>query len=94
MEPAMRNDLADAAADAVVRRLNDQYIRALLASDARWFGDHLAADFVCIESDGRVSDRAAFIEMVRGPSELVDYLLMTKRLFTDGRGAAGVVQCS
>lgn len=60
-----------------IRRLNEEYIRASLSSDVAWFRDHLSEDFVCIESDGSLLDRAAFLTSAARPSELTDYRLVS-----------------
>ena len=44
----------------MLRQLNEQYIRASLAGDVEWYRTHLADDFICIESDGNLLDKAAF----------------------------------
>jgi ketosteroid isomerase-like protein len=59
-----------AAADdlAALRRLNDDFIRAVAASDAGWFERHLSSDFVNSNPDATLSDRAAFLRHVAKPS--------------------------
>ena len=59
----------------LLRRLNDQYIRASLAGDVAWYNARLADDFVCIESDGSVLDKDAFLRQTAGGSDLADYRL-------------------
>jgi len=44
-----------------LRALNEEYIRALLSGDVDWYRARLADDFVCIESDGLILDKAAFL---------------------------------
>jgi ketosteroid isomerase-like protein len=58
-----------------LRELNEQYIRATLAGDVEWYRRHLAEEFVCIESDGGVLDKAAFLRMTAKGSDLADYRL-------------------
>ncbi len=58
-----------------LRRLNEQYVRASLAGDVEWYRAHLADEFVCIESDGSVLDKAAFLQMTAQGSDLVEYRL-------------------
>lgn len=49
-------------------QLNDGYIAAFMTADVSWYRAHLADDFVCIEPDGSVLDRPAFlIECAKGP---------------------------
>ena len=58
-----------------LRQLNEEYIRASLAGDVEWYRMHLADEFVCIESDGAVLDKAAFLRMTAKGSDLADYRL-------------------
>lgn len=58
-----------------IRQLNEAYVRASLAGDVEWFRTHLAEEFVCIESNGSVLDKAAFLEMTSHGSDLVEYHL-------------------
>jgi ketosteroid isomerase-like protein len=58
-----------------LRELNEQYVRACLAGDVAWYHARLADDFVCIESDGRVLDKAAFLRMTAAGSDIAEYRL-------------------
>lgn len=70
---------------ARLRALNEQYVRASLAGDVEWYRRHLAEDFVCIESDGSVLDKAAFLWMTARGSDLATYRIeaVDVRLFGD-----------
>src|SRR4051812_22431341 len=59
-----------------LRTLNEEYIQAFLTSDVAWYEAHLADDFVCIESDATVLDRAAFLRATAGPCDLGEYRLV------------------
>lgn len=61
--------------DQHIRQLNEAYVRASLAGDVEWYRQHLADEFVCIESDGSVLHKAAFPEMTAKGSELASYHL-------------------
>lgn len=61
--------------DADLRRLNEEYIKASLAGDVEWYRAHLADEFVCIESDGSVLDKPAFLGMTAQGSDLAEYRL-------------------
>lgn len=61
--------------DALIRRLNEEYIRATLESDADWFQEHLASEFACIESDGSLLDRDEFLRASAKPSDIGKYEL-------------------
>ncbi len=58
-----------------IRRLNQQYIDASLAGDVEWYRRMLAEDFVCIDSDGSVLDKTAFLRQTAQGSDLAEYRL-------------------
>ncbi len=55
--------------------LNEQYVRVSLAGDVEWYRAHLADEFVCIESDGTVLNKNAFLQMTAHGSDLAEYRL-------------------
>lgn len=61
--------------EAEIRSLNRQYIEASLAGDVAWYRAHLAEEFVCIDSDGTVLNKAAFLQKTAPGSELAEYHL-------------------
>jgi ketosteroid isomerase-like protein len=58
-----------------LRLLNEQYVAASLAGDVEWYRSHLADDFVCIDSDGSVLDKDAFLRLTAKGSDLAEYRL-------------------
>src|SRR6185295_9418903 len=58
-----------------LERLNDEYIQAYMSADVKWFLEHLADDFVCIESDGSVLDKAQFLTNTAQGPDVADYKL-------------------
>ncbi|MEO8505339.1 MAG: nuclear transport factor 2 family protein [Acidobacteriota bacterium] len=58
-----------------LRQLNRAYVEASLAGDVEWYRQHLAEDFVCIDSDGSVLDKKAFLEQTAQGSDLAEYRL-------------------
>ncbi|MEP6897425.1 MAG: nuclear transport factor 2 family protein [Rhodanobacter sp.] len=59
-----------------LQRLNKRYVAAWLAGDVDWYRVHLADEFVCIESDGSLLDKSAFLRMTaQGCVDLADYQL-------------------
>jgi ketosteroid isomerase-like protein len=73
--------VATAPDEATLTQLNQQYIEAFLKSDVNWYQQHLTEDFVCIESDGTMLDKAAFLrETAKGPGTVVDYRLVETRI--------------
>lgn len=54
--------------EATLERLNRAYVQSFMSADASWYKEHLAEDFVCIESDGSVLNKEQFlIDCARGP---------------------------
>jgi ketosteroid isomerase-like protein len=77
---------------ATLERLNKEYIDAFMNADVDWYQEHLAEEFVCIESDGSLLHKQKFLTNVaRGP-DVVDYKLEQ----TDVRlyGDAALVQAT
>src|SRR5262245_24354973 len=58
-----------------LQRLNQEYINAFMSADVKWYDEHLADDFVCIESNGTVLDKGQFLINVRIGPDVVDYKL-------------------
>jgi ketosteroid isomerase-like protein len=56
-----------------ILQLNQAYVEASLAGDVAWYKQHLADEFMCIESDGSLLDKTAFLEMTAKGSELARY---------------------
>ena len=65
--------------------LNEQYIRASLASDTAWYDAHLADDFVCINHNAAVLDKTQFLSMIGAGSDQATYNLdlVNIRVFGD-----------
>lgn len=77
---------------ARLQQLNEQYIEAVLKADVNWYRQHLADDFVCIDSEATVFDKEAFLEHTsRGPYA-ADYKLenVTVRIY----GETALVQAT
>jgi Domain of unknown function (DUF4440) len=79
-------------AETTIRNLNEAYVKAALGSDAGWFQTHLADEFVCIESDGSVLDKPAFLAMVAQASDLATYRL--EEVDVRFYGAVALVRCT
>jgi ketosteroid isomerase-like protein len=73
-------------------RLNEQYIQGLINADARWFEEHLADEFVCIEADGAVRTKPEFVRKVSNGAGYAKYRLeqVQIRVFGD----VGLVQAT
>ena len=59
-----------------LRQLNEDYVKASLAGDVEWYRTHLADEFVCIDSDGSVLDKEAFLRLTAEGSDLAEYRLV------------------
>ena len=58
-----------------LERLNQEYVDAFMNADVDWYQEHLAEDFVCVESDGSVLNKIQFLSnTVKGP-DVIDYKL-------------------
>jgi ketosteroid isomerase-like protein len=88
MEVTMQRNDAETATTTDRERLlklNEDYNASYLSADVSWYRDHLADDFVCIESDGSVLDKPAFLaDCAKGP-DVASYKLAetTVRLYGD-----------
>ena len=60
---------------ARLRQLNEQYIEAVLKADVDWYRQHLADDFVCIDSEGNLFDKEAFLRRTAGGPYVTNYKL-------------------
>lgn len=45
--------------EAVLRALNDNYVKAFREADVAWYDAHLAPDYLVVSSDGSLKDRGA-----------------------------------
>lgn len=65
----------DTSDKTTLEQLNQEYVDAFMNADVDWYRQHLAEDFVCIESDGSVLDKVQFLRnTVKGP-DVADYKL-------------------
>ncbi len=66
--------------EATLTELNAQYVAAFLAADVEWYREHLADDFVCIESNGEMLDKAEFLRQTATGPGVLDYMLQEVRI--------------
>lgn len=65
----------DRSEKTTLEQLNQQYVAAFMNADVEWYREHLADDFVCIESDGSVLNKNQFLlNTAKGP-DVDDYML-------------------
>ena len=50
---------------AVLRTLNENYVKAFREADVAWYDAHLAPDYVVVSGDGSFHDRAAALDQLR-----------------------------
>jgi ketosteroid isomerase-like protein len=60
-------------AETELRALNAGYVAAFMNEDAAWYDAHLTDDFICIDTDGSVIDRAAFLAATKPGSSALQY---------------------
>ncbi|MBC7990948.1 MAG: nuclear transport factor 2 family protein [Luteimonas sp.] len=53
---------------AILRTLNEHYVKAFREADVAWYDAHLAPDYVSVSSDGSFHDRAATLADFAEPS--------------------------
>jgi ketosteroid isomerase-like protein len=61
--------------EAILERLNQEYVDAFMNADVEWYQEHLADDFVVIESDGSVLNKDQFLRSTANGPDVVDYKL-------------------
>ncbi len=71
---------ADRATVETLTQLNREYVDAFMKADVNWYREHLADDFVCIESSGAVLDRDAFLRDAAGGPDVARYDLADVRV--------------
>ena len=62
--------VASATDTDVLQKLNGGYITSVQTSNARWFEQNLAEDFLNSNPDGSLVDRAGFLEQVSRPATM------------------------
>jgi ketosteroid isomerase-like protein len=77
---------------ARLHQLNEQYIDAVLHADVNWYQQHLADDFMCIDSEATVFDKDGFLQHIALGPYLIDYKLknVTVRIY----GETALVQAT
>ena len=65
----------DTSDKTTLEQLNQEYVDAFMNADVEWYRKHLADDFVVIESDGSILDKAEFLTNAAKGPDVVDYKL-------------------
>jgi ketosteroid isomerase-like protein len=58
-----------------LERLNQEYVNAFMNADVEWYREHLADEFVVIESDGSVLNKDQFLRNTGKGPDVADYKL-------------------
>lgn len=58
-----------------LEQLNKEYIEAYMSANVAWYEKQLAGDFVCIESDGSVLNKAQFLRKAAEGPDVAEYRL-------------------
>src|SRR5262249_48921732 len=73
--------------ETTLELLNQEYIQAYIAADTNWYDEHLADEFICIESDGSVLDKTQFLSKTAEGPDVADYKLLRVHVRIYGRVA-------
>src|SRR5712691_2959066 len=65
----------DKSDKSTLERLNQEYVDAFMNADVEWYREHLAEDFVCIESDGTIFNKQEFLSNTLKGTDVTDYKL-------------------
>ena len=65
----------DKSDKTTLERLNQEYVDAFMNADVEWYREHLAEDFVVIESDGSVFNKTQFLSNTAKGPDVADYRL-------------------
>jgi hypothetical protein len=66
--------------ETILTELLARYVRSFLHGDVEWYREHLADDFLCIESNGSVLDKARFLQKAAEGPDLAEYQLEQVRI--------------
>jgi ketosteroid isomerase-like protein len=66
--------------EARLSQLNERYIASYMEADVDWYREHLTDDFVCIDSDGSVLDKAQFLRKTAAGPDVAEYHLKQVRI--------------
>lgn len=72
----MPTDMKPETADkTILERLNQEYVDAFMNADVEWYREHLAEDFVVIEPDGSILNKAQFLISTANGPDVTEYKL-------------------
>ena len=71
----MATEMGPETDKATLERLNQEYVDAFINADVEWYREHLAEDFVCIESDGTILNKQEFLSNTLKGTDVTDYKL-------------------
>jgi len=74
--------------EAVLLRLNQEYLQAYMTADVEWYARRLTESFTCRSADGTVLDKAGFLRKIAGGPDVLEYHLLRARVRFNGDTAA------
>jgi hypothetical protein len=78
----------DSLDQTTLEQLNAEYVRAFMSADVNWYEEHLADDFVGIESDGSILNKAQFLSNAAKGPDVAAYELQKVSVRIYGGGVA------
>jgi ketosteroid isomerase-like protein len=66
--------------EVTLRELNERYVASFMHADVAWYDTHLTDDFVCIESNGAMLDKPAFLRQTAAGPGVRSYDLEEARI--------------
>src|SRR5688572_31038885 len=66
--------------EAVLQELNQRYVDSFMSADVAWYDQHLSDDFICIESNGALLDKAQFLRQTAEGPGVRSYQLQEARI--------------
>lgn len=84
----------DTPDEAAIRKLNDGYLQAFQKCDVAWYRAMLADDFRAVLSDGRMIDKAEFLQQAAVPPAVTGFRLeaVLIRVYGDTAVVNGLVR--
>ena len=61
--------------EQTLTRLNQEYVDAFMNADVDWYREHLADEFMVIESDGSLLNKEQFLNITANGPDVADYKL-------------------
>jgi hypothetical protein len=66
--------------ESKLKQMNTEYVKAFMRADVGWYAKNLADEFVCIDSDASLLDKAAFLASAAHGPRVKEYNLIEVRV--------------